>query len=150
MKVGVLGSGEVAKTLASGLLKYGHQVTLGSRNPDKLKEWAASNPKGKTGTFGDAAEFGELLVLAVKGTAASEALRLGGEKNLAGKAVIDTCNPIEDAPPEKGVLRFFTDVNKSLMEQLQSEFKDAHLVKGFNSVGADFMIDPEFDGGKPT
>jgi predicted dinucleotide-binding enzyme len=150
MKVGVLGSGEVAKTLASGFLKHGHQVTLGSRNPDKLREWAAENPGGKTGTFVDAAEFAELVVLAVKGGAASDALRLAGEKNLACKAVLDTCNPIEDTPPEKGVLRFFTDVNKSLMEQLQSEFKDAHLVKCFNSVGAAFMIDPQFDGGKPT
>ena len=51
MKVGVLGSGGVAQTLATGFLKHGHQVTLGSRTPDKLKDWAAGNPKGKTGTF---------------------------------------------------------------------------------------------------
>ncbi|HEY1985337.1 MAG TPA: NAD(P)-binding domain-containing protein [Terracidiphilus sp.] len=150
MKIGILGSGEVAKTLATGFLKHGHAVTLGSRTPDKLKDWAAGNTTGKTGTFAEAAAFADLVVLAVKGGAASEALRLAGEKNLAGKTVVDTCNPIEDAPPEKGVLRFFTDVNKSLMEQLQSEFKDAHLVKGFNSVGAAFMIDPQFKGGKPT
>jgi predicted dinucleotide-binding enzyme len=150
MKVGVLGSGIVATTLASGFLKHGHEVTVGSRTPDKLREWAAVNPQGKTGTFAAAAEFGEVLVLAVKGPAASEALRLAGEANLAGKVVIDTCNPIADVPPANGVLQFFTNVNESLMEQLQRQFTDAHLVKAFNSIGAPFMVDPRFDGGKPT
>ena len=150
MKVGVLGSGDVARTLASGFLKHGHEVTLGSRTPDKLQDWAASNPKGKTGTFAHAAEFGEMIVMAVKGTAASEALRLAGENNLAGKAVIDACNPISDAPPVNGVLSFFTSVNESLLEQLQREFPAAHLVKAFNSVGAPFMINPQFKGGEPT
>jgi hypothetical protein len=150
MKVGVLGSGEVARTLAGGFLQHGHEVTLGSRTPDKLKDWAAANPKGKTGTFAVAAEFGELIVLAVKGSAASEALGLAGEKNLAGKAVVDSCNPIADAPPVNGVLTFFTSSNESLLERLQAEFPAAHLVKAFNSVGAPFMINPQFEGGKPT
>jgi predicted dinucleotide-binding enzyme len=150
VKVGVLGSGDVARTLASGFLKHGHEVTLGSRTPDKLQDWAASNPKGKTGSFAAAGEFGELIVLAVKGSAASEALRLAREKNLAGKAVIDACNPIADAAPVNGVLSFFTSGNESLLEQLQREFPAAHLVKAFNSVGAPFMVNPQFDGGKPT
>jgi predicted dinucleotide-binding enzyme len=150
VKVGVLGSGDVARTLASGFLKHGHAVTLGSRTPDKLQDWATGNPKGKTGTFAAAGEFGEMIVLAVKGSAAAEALRLAGEKNLAGKAVIDACNPIADAAPVNGVLSFFTSGNESLLEQLQREFPAAHLVKAFNSVGAPFMINPQFDGGKPT
>lgn len=150
VKVGVLGSGGVATTLASGFLKHGHEVMLGSRTPEKLTEWAADNPKGKTGNFADAAEFGEVVVLAVKGSAAWEALRRAGEANLAGKVVIDACNPIADEPPANGVLRFFTTLNESLMEQLQSQFADARLVKAFNSVGAPFMIDPQFEGGKPT
>ena len=150
MNVGVLGSGDVAKTLASGFLKRGHKVMLGSRTPDKLKDWATANPQGRTGNFATAAEFGELVVLAVKGTAAGEALRGAGEENLAAKPVIDACNPIMDAPPTNGVLKFFTTVNESLMEQLQRQFPDAHLVKAFNSVGAAFMIDPQFEGGKPT
>jgi predicted dinucleotide-binding enzyme len=140
----------VARTLASGFLKHGHEVTLGSRTPDKLKDWAAANPKGKTGTFADASQFGELLVVAVKGTAASEALRLAGENNLAGKAVVDACNPITDGPPVNGVLPFFTSYNESLLERLQSEFPAAHLVKAFNSVGEHLMINPQFEGGKPT
>jgi predicted dinucleotide-binding enzyme len=150
MKVGVLGSGEVARTLASGLLKHGYEVKLGSRTPEKLAEWARANAKGQTGTFAEAAAFGELIILAVKGNAAAEALRLAGAANLKGKAVADTCNPIADAPPVNGVLQFFTGPNESLLEQLQSEFKDAHLVKAFNSVGAARMVDPEFEGGKPT
>ena len=150
MKIGVLGSGEVAKTLASGFVKHGHLVMLGSRSPEKLNDWAASHPKEATGTFAAAAAFGEIIVLAVKGLAASEALHLAGEKNLARKVVIDTCNPISDAPPVNGVLPFFTSHSQSLMEQLQREFPSALLIKAFNSVGAAFMIDPQFDGGKPT
>jgi len=66
MKVGVLGSGDVAKVLASGFLKHGHAVKIGSRTAGKLADWAAQNPGGLTGSFADAAEFGELVVLAVK------------------------------------------------------------------------------------
>jgi 8-hydroxy-5-deazaflavin:NADPH oxidoreductase len=150
MKVGVLGSGDVAKTLAAGFLKHGHFVKIGSRNPAKLADWAAQNSGSSAGTFTEAAEFGEVVVLAVKGNAASEALSLAGKSNLAGKTVIDACNPIADAPPEKGVLRFFTDMNQSLMETLQSQFSGAHFVKAFNSVGFPCMINPEFAGGKPT
>ena len=150
MKVGVLGSGDVATTLASGFLKHGHEVMLGSRTPEKLKEWASANPRGKTGTFADAAAFAELIVLAVKGSAAWEALRRADEANLAGKVVIDTCNPIADEPPAEGVLKFFTSLNESLMLQLQRQFTEARLVKAFNSVGAPHMIDPQFPGGKPT
>ena len=150
MKVGVLGSGDVAKTLAGGFLKHGHAVKMGSRSPAKLADWAAQSKGGTTGTFGGGSPFGELLVLAVKGNAAAEAVKLAGMKNLAGKTVIDACNPIEDAPPEKGVLRFFTDINLSLMETLQRQFVDAHFVKAYNSVGAPCMVNPKFEGGRPT
>ena len=150
MNIGVLGSGDVAKTLASGFLKHGHQVMIGSRTPEKLADWAVENPKASVGTFADAAAFGEFLVLAVKGHAAANALRLAGAANLKGKPVADTCNPIEEAPPVHGVLRFFTGPNESLMERLQSEFPEAHLVKAFSSVGAPQMIDPQFKDGKPT
>jgi len=150
MKVGVLGSGDVAKILASGFLKHGHDVTMGTRTLAKLSEWKAQNPKGKVGTFADAAVFGELVVLAVKGKAATEALRLAGAQNLVGKPVVDATNPIEDAPPVNGVLKFFTSLNESLMERLQGEFSGAHFVKAFNSVGSACMVNPQFKGGKPT
>ena len=150
MKIGILGSGDVARTLASGFLKHGHAVKVGSRSPAKLADWAAQNHGGSTGTFAEAAQFGELVVLAVKGKVAAEALNGAGATNLSGKTVIDACNPIEDAPPTNGVLRFFTDVNESLMEKLQSQFADAHFVKAFNSVGAGRMINPQFVEGRPT
>jgi predicted dinucleotide-binding enzyme len=150
MKVGVLGSGDVAKVLAAGFLKHGHAVTIGSRTPAKLAEWAGKNQGAETADFAGAAAFGELIVLAVKGNAAADVLRLAGAKNLAGKTVMDACNPIEDAPPDKGVLRFYIGYNESLMEQLQREFADAHLVKAYNSVGNACMINPQFEGGKPT
>jgi hypothetical protein len=150
MKVGVLGSGDVAKTLASGFLKHGYEVMIGSSSPQKLSDWAKQNPKGATGTFTATAAFGELLVIAVKGSAAADVLRQAGAQNLAGKTVIEANNPIADAPPDHGVLRFFTTFDQSLMEQLQSEFSDAKFVKAFNSVGAPFMVNPSFDGGKPT
>jgi 8-hydroxy-5-deazaflavin:NADPH oxidoreductase len=150
MKVGVLGSGDVAKTLAAGFLKHSHKVTVGSRSPGKLSDWIQQNPKAAAGSFADAAAFGEVVVLAVKGKAAFEALRLAGAGNLAAKPVIDATNPIEDAPPVNGVLPFFTNHNESLMEMLQREFAGAHFVKCFNSVGAPCMVNPQFAGGKPT
>jgi predicted dinucleotide-binding enzyme len=150
MKIGILGSGDVAKALGTGFLKHGHEVRLGSRSPDKLADWVKQNPKGGTGTFAEVAKFGELVVVAVKGVAAAEALREAGVANLAGKTVIDSANPISEAPPINGVLRYFTDFNESLLEKLQKEFVHAKFVKAFNSVGAPCMVDPQFKGGKPT
>jgi predicted dinucleotide-binding enzyme len=150
MKVGVLGSGDVAKTLAAGFIKHGYDVKLGTRDPAKLAQWAAAHRSAAIGSFTDAARFGELIVLAVKGTAAVAALEQAGSWNLAGKTVIDASNPIADAPPVNGVLSFFTGPNDSLMERLQKAFPDAHLVKAFNSVGNACMVNPEFHGGRPT
>jgi len=147
MNVGVLGSGDVAKTLAAGFLKHGHRVAVGTRDPKKLAEWAAQHPGAKTGTFADAAAHGELVVLAVKGSAASEAVKLAG--GLAGKVVIDACNPIADAPPANGVLKFFTSLDDSLMERLQKQAPQARFVKAFNSVGSALMVNPKLPA-KPT
>ena len=150
MKVGVLGSGDVAKILAGGFIKHGHQVKLGTRSPAKLADWASTNRSVALGTFAEAAQFGELIILAVKGTAALEALELAGKSNVAGKTIVDATNPIADAPPVNGVLKFFTNLDESLMERLQKAFPDAHLVKAFNSVGNACMVNPQFQGGKPT
>jgi predicted dinucleotide-binding enzyme len=150
MKIGIIGSGDVARTLGGGFLKHGHEVTMGTRDTAKLAEWAKQNPKGRLGSFADAAKFGDVVVLAVKGTVAAEALRSAGAANLAGKPVFDACNPIADEPPVNGVLKFFTGPNDSLMERLQREFPEAKFVKVFNSVGAACMVNPTFAGGKPT
>jgi len=150
MKVGILGSGDVAKVLGNGFLRHGHDVTMGTRSPEKLAGWVKENPQGRVGTFAEAARFGDLVVLAVKGGAAAQALKAAGAANLAGKPVIDATNPIADAPPQNGVLKFFTSLDDSLMERLQREFPDARLVKAFNSVGNGRMVNPEFAGGKPS
>ena len=150
MKIGVLGSGDVAKTLAGGFVKHGHQVTIGTRNAAKLAEWAKQKAGANVANFADAARFGEVVVLAVKGSAAIEALRAAGAANLDGKTIIDATNPIADAPPDHGVIKFFTTLDDSLMERLQREFPRAHFVKAFNSIGNAFMVDPQFKGGKPT
>jgi hypothetical protein len=150
-KIAVLGSGEVGKVLADGFLKIGHEVMRASREPGKLAAWKTSaGPKASTGTPKEAAAWGESIVLAVKGGAALAAIDEVGSSNLAGKTVMDTTNPIAEAPPQNGVLRYFTDLNESLMEKLQKKVPGAHFVKVFNSVGSAFMVSPKFPGGPPT
>jgi len=150
MKVGILGSGDVAKSLGAGFLKHGHAVVLGTRDPSKLSDWLKDHRGARAGSLAEAAAFGELVVLAVKGSVAVEVLRSAGTAGLAGKTVIDASNPIADAPPVNGVLKFFTSLENSLMERLQREFADARFVKAFNSVGNDLMVDPQLAGGPPT
>jgi 8-hydroxy-5-deazaflavin:NADPH oxidoreductase len=150
MKLGILGSGDVGKVLAAGFLAHGHNVMVGTRAPAKLTDWAKDNPKIQLGSFADAAQFGDLLVLAVKGSAALDALRAATAANLGTKALIDATNPTTDAPPSNGILKFFTNLDESSMERLQREFAAVRFVKAFNSVGSDCMVHPHFEGGKPT
>lgn len=150
MKVGVLGSGVVGQALAAGFLKHGHEVVMGTRDTVKLADFATAHPGLRVADMAAAAAFGEVVVLAVKGTVAAEALRAAGAGNLAGKPVLDATNPIADLPPEGGVLRFFTQEGDSLLERLQAEFTGARLVKAFSCVGHAFMVNPAFPGGPPT
>jgi predicted dinucleotide-binding enzyme len=150
-KIGIIGSGAVGQALATGFLKYGYQVMIGSRDLSKLAEWKSkSGEGGSIGTFAETAEFGEIIVLATKGSAALDALQLAGKANLSGKTIIDTTNPIADTPPENGVLNFYTELNNSQMERLQKAFPDANFVKAFNSIGSGLMINPDFGSEKPT
>lgn len=150
-KVGVIGSGQVGEALANGLLKHGYEVMRASRSPDKLADWKAqAGARAHTGSPADATQFGDLLVLAVKGTAAEATVELCGVDRLAGKVVIDTTNPIADAPPENGVIKFFTDLDESLMEKLQKKAPKAHFVKAFSCVGNALMVDPDFGATKPS
>jgi predicted dinucleotide-binding enzyme len=150
-KVAVLGSGQVGDTLAKGFLADGHQVKRGTRDPEKLGAWQqAAGDQASVGTFAEAAAWGELIVLAVKGTAAEECVNLAGATNLADKTVIDATNPIADAAPAGGVLQYFTDINKSLMERLIERAPQANFVKAFSCVGNAHMVHPDFGGVKPT
>jgi predicted dinucleotide-binding enzyme len=150
MQIGIIGAGDVGTTLARGLQRHGHQVKIGTRSPEKLRAIEDLQRVHVTSIQEAASESTELLILAVKGSAAMEALRLAGRERLEGKIVIDATNPLADVPPEQGVLTLFTERNQSLMETLQSEWPEARFVKAFNSVGAASMIDPHFDGVRPT
>lgn len=144
-KVAVLGSGQVGEVLGNGFLQHGYAVMRASREPSKLAAWKSS-AKGDahTGTFAEAAAWGDIIVLAVKGGGAEAALDQAGIANLANKTVIDATNPIADAPPQNGVIVYFTSPNESLMERLQKKAPAARLVKAFNSVGSAFMVNPKF------
>jgi len=148
-KIGIIGSGIVGVTLASGFLKHGYQVTLGTNTASKVQELKGKT-KATVGTFADAAAFGEILVLAVKGSASESALRSAGLEQLTNKTIIDTTNPIADAPPVNGVLQFYTSLNDSLMERLQKFVPEGRFVKAFNSAGNAFMVNPDFGGIKPS
>lgn len=150
MKIGILGSGVVGKTLAGGFIKHGYEVMAGSRSLEKVSGWKNEISQDlKTGNFAETAAFADIIVLATKGTVAINALKLAGSDNLKGKVIMDATNPIKDSAPEKGVLQFFTSLDESLMEQFQKQLPEARFVKVFNSVGAAVMVNPEFEV-KPT
>jgi 8-hydroxy-5-deazaflavin:NADPH oxidoreductase len=150
VKVGILGSGDVGKVLAKGFLKNGYQVAIGSDHPEKLTEFKRENPEMETATFEQAAQSGDIVVVCVKGTVAEKIVEKV-KKHITGKTVIDTTNPIADAPPQNGVLKYFTSLEESLMERLQTIAPDAQFVKAFNSIGSALMVNPEFgDDTKPT
>ncbi|HVM87805.1 MAG TPA: NAD(P)-binding domain-containing protein [Puia sp.] len=152
MKVGILGSGIVGQVLAKAFASEGHDVTLGTRNTSKedVVKFKNANPGTHIGSFADTAAFGELIVLAVAGSAVGEVINLSLKNNFKNKIVIDATNPIASAPPVNGVLQFFTGADESLMEKIQKIIPDAKIVKAFNSVGNAFMYKPNFKDGKPT
>jgi predicted dinucleotide-binding enzyme len=150
MKVGIFGTGDVGRSLARGFLTLGHEVMLGSRerNNEKAAKWMKeSGAQASTGTFADAAEFGEIVVLATLGTANVEALNAAGPDRLAGKIVIDATNPLGHAaggPPSLAITG-----NDSGGEQVQRTVPKALVVKAFNIVGNAHMFRPDFPGGPP-
>ena len=145
MKVGIIGSGIVGQVLATAFKSEGHEVVLGTRNPDKkdLGDFKSDHPSIRVATFEDTAAGAELIILATAGTAVEEAIRMAGLHNFNNKVVIDTTNPLDHQPPVNGVLKFFTDINNSLMERIQQLIPDAKLVKAFNSVGNALMYKPK-------
>lgn len=152
MKVGIIGSGTVGQTLAAGFLMHGHQVMLGTRNPNdaKMLSWQSATPGAVLGDFEQTAKFGELIVVAVLARAVEDVIRLAGTENFNGKTVIDPNNPIADAPPVDGVLQFTTGPNESLAEKIQALLPRAKVVKAFNSVGSARMVNPQYKQGPPT
>ncbi|MFZ1679043.1 MAG: NAD(P)-binding domain-containing protein [Saprospiraceae bacterium] len=149
--MGIIGSGQVGITLANGFHKHGYKVMIGTNDPEKhstIKE--KTNGNVTIGSFSDVANFSDVVILAVKGSAAEEAIQSAGIDSLKNKIVLDATNPIADAPPVNGVLSFFTSLDESLMERLQNLAPEVKFVKCFSCVGNALMIDPDFGGVKPT
>ncbi|MCB9497361.1 MAG: NAD(P)-binding domain-containing protein [Fibrobacteria bacterium] len=144
----VLGSGIVAQVLSKGFRKHSYPVRIGTRTPSKLGDFSAETGI-PVSSLSDALPEAEIVVLAIKGTAAEGVVRELAPQ-LAGRIVIDTTNPIADLPPQDGVLTYFTSGAESLMERLQKAAPQARFVKAFNSVGNPFMVDPSFPDGRPT
>lgn len=145
MKIGILGSGNVAQVLGSGYLGKGHEVKLGTRDASKLAEWLKRSGKNASvGSFADAAKFGDIVFLSVHATALDRAIDLAGKESFKGKTVIDLSNPMDftDGVPPK----FTATVGNSLGEQVQRSLPDANVVKAFNSIGVAVMTDPKFGG----
>ncbi len=149
-KIGILGSGTVGRTLGTGFITSGYEVMIGTRSPENIRDWQNSNPESKIGSFDEAASFGDIVVLALKGAFASDVLANLAPGILEGKTILDATNPISDNPPVNGVLDFFTGSNESLMERLQGVAPSANFVKCFNSVSSVVMFRPQFEGKRPT
>lgn len=151
MKVGILGTGDVGKALGNGFLALGHSVMLAGREPNnaKAEEWLkkAASPGAKTGSFKDAAKFGDIVVLATLGTATLEAMKMAGPENLNGKIVLDTTNPLDFS---SGKPKLVGGLGDSAGEKHQKLAPQAHVVKVFNTVGNALMFKPKLQGGPPT
>lgn len=146
-RIGVLGSGDVGRALAAGFIGLGHEVKIGSRDPQKLQAWAgAAGERASTGTFEETARFGDILVLATLGVATADAIRMAGTGNFDGKVVIDTTNPLDFTT---GLPRLSMGHDDSLGESIQRLLPNARVVKCFNTVGNAHMVHPQFPGGPP-
>jgi predicted dinucleotide-binding enzyme len=143
MRIGVLGTGMVGKTIATKLADLGHEVKMGSRTAanESAAEWVASAGAGASqGTFADAAAHGELVFNCTAGEASLAALAAAGAENLAGKVLVDVSNPLDHS---RGMpLGLFTSSFDSLGEQIQRAFPDARVVKTLNTVNCEVMVDP--------
>lgn len=149
MKIGIIGSGGVAQTLANAYLQKGYQVKLGTRNADKLADWLEkAGENASVGSFAESAQFGEVVFIGVLGEAALNAIEMAGAENLKGKTVIDLTNPLDfsgGVPP-----RFTATVGNSLGEQIQNALPGSNVVKAFNTISAGIMVDPHFGSDTAT
>lgn len=147
MKVGVLGSGDVGQVIATGFANLGHEVKIGTRNTnnEKANSWLEKTKGKKTsvGTFEETAKFGDVVVVAVLGAAAEEALKIAGQANFDSKTVIDVTNPLDFSAgmPPKLLYGF----NTSGGEKVQAAIPKANVVKALNIIGNAGMINPKGD-----
>lgn len=149
MRIGILGTGSVGRTLGTGLIGLGHEVRIGSRDAQKpeLLAWVDANGTAAGGaTFEEAAAFGEMLFLCTSWTGAQPALEAAGAANLAGKVLVDVTNPLDFSagPPPSLTVGHTTSGG----EMVQEWAPEARVVKAFNIVTAAFMVDGAFAEGK--
>ncbi|HEX5146027.1 MAG TPA: NAD(P)-binding domain-containing protein [Conexibacter sp.] len=150
-RVGVIGSGAVGRALAAGFAAHGHEVTIGTREPeenDDLQAWAAQHDDVAIGHFAAAAEAGEIVVLATRGTVVEQAIEAAGRQRFAGKLVIDATNPLAPDPVTGGP-GLAVGHDDSGGEAVQRALPDARVVKCFNTVNNSLMADPGFDPRQP-
>ena len=151
MRIAVLGTGIVGRTLASALLSSGHEVRLGSRTAGNAAAVAWCEDIGgpaSEGTFADAAGFGEIVVNATAGAASLDALHMAGAEQLAGQVLIDVANPLDTSHGMPPTLTVCND--DSLGEQIQRALPDVRVVKTLNTVTARVMVDPALVDGTHT
>jgi predicted dinucleotide-binding enzyme len=149
LKIGILGTGDVGRALGNGFVSLGCQVMMGSREAgnEKSAAWAkAAGELAQSGTFEQAAQFADIVVLATLWSGTENALRLAGAGNLAGKILIDTTNPLSFGPQGPSLAVGHTD---SAGEQVQRWAPQAKVVKAWNIVGNPHMYQPNFPGGPP-
>lgn len=150
MKVGILGSGDVGQVLGAGFAALGHEVRMGTRDPqgDKVRAWVAkTGGLASAGTFAESAAFGEIAVLATAWSGTESAIKLADPKNLVGKVVIDVTNPLVFHPDKMPTLAVAG--NDSAGEQVQRWLSASRVVKAYNTVGNPHMVNPRFQGGPP-
>lgn len=149
LKIGILGTGDVGRALGNGFVATGCQVMMGSREAgnEKSAAWAQSAGElASTGTFAQAAQFADIVILATLWSGTENALALAGAENLAGKILIDTTNPLNFGPQGPSLAIGHTD---SAGEQVQRWVPLAKVVKAWNIVGNPHMFQPSFPGGPP-
>ncbi len=151
MKIAVLGTGIVGKTISTKLIALGHEVKMGSRtsNNEKASEWVASaGTKASHGTFADAAAFAEIIFNCTKGDASLEALKLAGEKNINGKILVDISNALDFSKGMPPTLFICND--NSLGETIQKTFPAVKVVKTLNTMNCALMVNPSLVAGDHT
>jgi predicted dinucleotide-binding enzyme len=143
MRIGILGTGVVGRTIGTKLVKLGHDVRIGSRSTggEKARGWIKeAGGKSSEGTFADAAARAEIVFNCTPGNVSLEVLSATGAKNLEGKTLIDVANPLDAS---KGMPPILSVCNTdSLGEQIQRAFPTAHVVKSLNTVAAAVMVEP--------
>jgi 8-hydroxy-5-deazaflavin:NADPH oxidoreductase len=147
MRVGVLGTGIVGRTIATKLVELGHEVTMGSRSAESraLGQWLEEVSGAWGGTFAEAARSAEMVFNCTAGAASLEALGAAGGENLAGKVLVDVANPLDFSagmPPRLSVCN-----EDSLGEQIQASFPQARVVKSLNTINHLVMTEPSRVGG---